>query len=194
MAHELTPKQQRFVEEYLVDLNATQAAIRAGYSGKTAGAIGHENLMKPEIQAALSEARANLAEKTDITPERVLKEYARIGFLDPRKVLNADGTMKPISELDDDTAAAIAGLEVHDLYEGRGEEREMVGRAHKVKLADKKGALDSLARHLGMFNDKVKIEHDYEEMTDDELVALARSKGISVGEAADSGRAGKPKK
>jgi phage terminase small subunit len=153
----LTDKQQRFVEEYLVDMNATQAAIRAGYSERTAGSIGHENLTKPEIKEAIEKAQRAIAETLGITVAKVLKEYARIGFLDPRKVLNDDGTMRPISELDDDTAAAIAGLEVHDLYEGRGEDREMVGRAHKIKLADKKGALDSIARHLGMFNDKMQF-------------------------------------
>lgn len=148
---DLTPKQQRFVTEYLIDLNATQAAIRAGYSEKTAYSIGHENLSKPEIQAALASAQKEAFESAKVTPERVLKEYSRLAFLDIRKALTDDGTLKPIHELDDDTAAAIAGLEVEELWEGKGEGREHIGRVKKIKLSDKKGALDSLAKHLGMF-------------------------------------------
>ena len=172
MTGNLTPKQQKFVEEYLIDLNATQAAIRAGYSELTAGSIGHENLKKPEIQAALTEARARLAEKTEITPERVLKEYGRIAFLDVRKTFDLDGNLIPIHELDDDTAAAIAGLEVEVKRVAGEADEELEGqphggalkrqfgstaRIHKIKLSDKKGALDSIARHLGMFVDKTEV-------------------------------------
>lgn len=153
MSDTLTPKQQKFVQEYLVDLNATQAAIRAGYSEKTAGAIGHENLMKPEIAAAIAEARKTVAEKLGITAERVLTEYARIAFLDIRRAFDDDGRLKDIHSLDDDTAAAISSIEAEDLYEGRGESREHVGRLHKVKLSDKKAALDSLAKHIGLLSD-----------------------------------------
>ena len=78
----LTPKQTRFVQEYLIDLNATQAAIRAGYSAKTAFAIGHENLSKPNIAAAITEAQAKRAERAEITADRVLEELGEIGFAD----------------------------------------------------------------------------------------------------------------
>ncbi len=187
MANDLTPKQQRFVEEYLIDLNATQAAIRAGYSENTAGSIGHENLKKPEIQEALTEARAKLAERTSITPDRVLKEYAKLAFLDIRKAFDEDGNLKPIHSIDDDTAAAIAGLEV-EVKRSAGEPDEelegqphggalkrqhgMTARLHKIKLSDKKGALDSIARHLGMFNDKLNLnvsnhEEALEQLADD---------------------------
>lgn len=76
----LTPKQQRFIEEYLVDLNATQAAIRAGYSEKTAEAIGHENLRKPQIQERVSAAIQERAERTGITQERVVEELGKVAF------------------------------------------------------------------------------------------------------------------
>lgn len=69
----LTPKQQRFVEEYLIDLNATQAAIRSGYSEKTAYSVGHENLKKPEIQKAIQEAQESLSKKTQLTVDMVVK-------------------------------------------------------------------------------------------------------------------------
>ena len=83
----LTPKQERFVQEYLVDLNALQAAIRAGYSKDTAGAIGHENLKKPEIQAAIAKARQEQQERTQITADSVVKEVALIAFADPRDLV-----------------------------------------------------------------------------------------------------------
>lgn len=83
----LTEKQQRFVEEYLVDLNATQAAIRAGYSQKTAGAVGHENLKKPEIQSEIAAARKAQQERTELTVDSVVRRIAEIAFADPRELI-----------------------------------------------------------------------------------------------------------
>lgn len=151
--NKLTPKQSLFVKEYLVDLNATQAAIRAGYSKKTAGSVGQENLTKPEIQAALKAAMVERSRRTEITADRVLKEYARIAFFDARKLFREDGSPLPITELDDATAAAIVGLDVSEIYAGE----TAIGQVKKYKLADKKGALDSIARHLGMFKDKIEV-------------------------------------
>ncbi len=82
----LTAKQHAFVEEYLVDMNATQAAIRAGYSPKTAHTIGHENLSKPDIGAALQKARAERSERTEITADWILKSLK----LNAEKALKAD--------------------------------------------------------------------------------------------------------
>lgn len=148
MAARLTDKQQRFVAEYLVDLNATQAAIRAGYSQNTARAIGCENLTKPDIQEAIQEERAKLAKRTEITQERVLQEYARIAFFDPRKMFDEEGNPLNISDLDDDTAAAVAGLEVvREVDEDTG----VTSFTKKYKITNKLGALDSIAKHLGMF-------------------------------------------
>lgn len=150
----LTPKQKRFIDEYLIDLNATQAAIRAGYSPKTAHSIGQENLTKPEIMRELEKAMQKRQERTEITQDRVLKEYARIAFLDPRRFFDSDGTPKPIEALDDDTAAALAGLEIREEFSGTGAERQLSGYTKKYKLVNKLGALDSLAKHLGMFDGK----------------------------------------
>lgn len=159
---DLTPKQKRFVDEYLVDLNAAQAAIRAGYSEKTAKEIGCENLTKPNIAAAIEEERLKLGKRTNITQERVLQEYGRLAFLDIRKAFDDNGNLKHIQDLDDDTAAAIAGLEVQvEKSKGTDEEGKSlleITRTHKIKLSDKKGALDSIAKHLGMFVDKHEIK------------------------------------
>ena len=162
MAAKLTPKQRRFVNEYLIDLNATQAAIRAGYSKKTAKDIGGENLSKPAIQAEIQKRQVKLQNTLEITQDRVLQEYARLAFYDPRKLFQPDGTPKPIEALDDDTAAALAVLEVREEFEGAGENRAFVGYTKKYKLANKLGALDSLAKHLGLFEPK---EEDSEEET-----------------------------
>lgn len=153
----LTPKQRLFIREYLIDLNATQAAIRAGYSKKTAYSIGQQNLKKVEIAAAIEQAFIERCKRTDITANRVLQEIARISFLDIRKMYNADGSFKPIHELDDDTAAAVSGIEVEQVWEGRGEDREQVGTIHKVKLSDKRGALEMLARHVKVCNNSLAI-------------------------------------
>ena len=84
----LTPKQQRFVEEYLCDLNATQAAIRAGYSAKTAEVIGHENLRKPNIQSEIDKVLANRSARTEITADKVLKRWWDIATADPNDIIH----------------------------------------------------------------------------------------------------------
>ena len=158
----LTPKQKRFVDEYLIDLNATQAAIRAGYSPKTANEQGARLLANVSIAQTIQKAMQDREQRTEITQDRVLQEYARLAFYDPRKLFQPDGTPKPIEALDDDTAAALAGLEVREEFEGAGENRAFVGYTKKYKLANKLGALDSLAKHLGLFEPK---EEDSEEET-----------------------------
>lgn len=152
----LTAKQQRFVEEYLVDLNATQAAIRAGYSQDTAGSIGWENLQKPEIQEAVTSALELRSERTEITADRVLRELARIAFFDPRNLFDHNGKIKPVHEWDDDTAAVLAGIEAVEKFAGRGDDRELIGYLKKAKVWDKKGALELLGKHLALFTDKVE--------------------------------------
>lgn len=155
----LTPKQARFIDEYLIDLNATQAAIRAGYSVRRSEVTGCELVSNRKVAEAIAIKRKRLEIKTGITQERVLQEYARIAFLDPRKLLDNTGRPLPMQELDEDTARAIAGLKVSDKYTPPTEEGGLpdISTVLEYKLADKKGALDSVARHLGMFNDKLNL-------------------------------------
>ncbi len=157
MDKELTPKQARFVDEYLVDLNATAAARRAGYSARTAHSIGEENLRKPEIQEAVQARMKDRQNRTEITADRVLKELARVAFFDPRKLFNPDGSPKPINELDDDTAAALAGMDVLEEFDGSGKDRVFVGYTKKYKVSDKNTALTNAMRHLGLLKDKVEV-------------------------------------
>jgi phage terminase small subunit len=149
MSKALTPKQQAFVKEYLCDLNATQAAIRAGYSVKTAKSVGAENLTKPDIDAAIQEALQKRAERTEISQDRVLEEYAKLAFHNPQDFYDDQGNLIEVHKLPRDVAAAITSMEVSVDAEGKS-------KLQKIKLADKKGSLDSVARHLGMFNRKAK--------------------------------------
>ena len=152
----LTDKQARFVDEYLVDLNATQAAIRAGYSAKTAGQIGEQNLKKLEIQKAIRERQEVLKMKTEITQEWVVERYRRIvEGCDKRLFFNDDGSVKPPSQWSAEMGLAVAGFEVQEL----GDEGLAVS-VSKLRFQDAKAALDSLARHLGMFKDKVEVSVD----------------------------------
>lgn len=150
----LTGKQAKFIDEYLVSLNATQAAIRAGYSKKTAFSIGPENLKKPLIINGLLKRQAELAENTDITPEKVLAEYAKLGFLDPRAFYSEDGNLIPVHKLPADVAAALTGMDISNLMSKDGEFETV----KKIKFADKRAALDSIAKHLGMFVDRTEVE------------------------------------
>jgi len=133
---QLTAKQARFVEEYLVDLNATQAAIRAGYKAKNADVVGAQLIGKTWVAAAIKAGQERLQKKLDITQERVLLEMARLAFFDVRKLFNPDGSMKKPHELDSDTAAAVASLDLDE---------------EKIKVFGKPEVLRDLAKHLGLF-------------------------------------------
>lgn len=146
-ARPLNAKQSRFVDEYLVDLNATQAAIRAGYSSKTAGSQAFDLLRKPEIAAEIEKRRQIVAENAGLTAERVLQEAMRLAFFDIRKLVDKDGNPLPLNQLDDDTAAAIQGLDVATI----GNMDVGVGQVLKYKIADKNSAIERLFKHLGLF-------------------------------------------
>ena len=143
----LTAKQEKFCNEYLIDLNATQAAIRAGYSHKTANRIAAENLSKPVIASYIQQQRQKTAEKAEITRDKIVNEYAKLAFFDIRKVLTIDGGLKDTTEWDDDSAAAIAGLESFD--EKEPDSGMVLGTVRKIKISDKRAALDSLCKVLG---------------------------------------------
>lgn len=143
----LNDRQSRFVDEYLVDLNATQAAIRAGYSKKTAGSQGFDLLKKPEIASEIEKRRQIVAEKTGLTTERLLQEAMRLAFFDIRKLVDKDGKPLPLNQLDDDTAAAIQGLDVATV----GNNDVGVGEVLKYKIADKNSAIERLFKHMGLF-------------------------------------------
>jgi phage terminase small subunit len=148
----LNRRQARFVEEYLVDLSATQAAIRAGYSKKTAKEMGAENLTKPHIALAIEEAMKERGKRTEIEADRVLQEIARLAFSDIRNVFQPDGRLRAITELDDATAAAVASVKVVSRDAGiRPDGTHAIEYVHEIKMTGKDSSLDKLMRHLGEY-------------------------------------------
>lgn len=149
------PDVKVFIAEYKIDRNGRRAAIAAGYSEKTAAAQASRLLknvnVRAEVDSHRTEAIAKVQADTGITLERTLREVARIGFFDPRRMFGKDGDPLPITELDDDTAAVIAGLDVVEEWDRTGEHPVLIGHVKKWKLSDKKGALDMLMKHLGAY-------------------------------------------
>jgi phage terminase small subunit len=145
----MKPKQQKFVDEYLIDLNGSQAAIRAGFSPKAANRTGSRLLSRVDIQAAIAKGRAIMSKRTGITQDRVLTELAKIGFSDIRKVLTPDGNVQSPHDWDDDTAGAISSFEVVASRTPDGS--EVTESVHKFKVWDKLSALEKIGKHLGMF-------------------------------------------
>ena len=147
----LNAKQQRFVEEYLIDLNATQAAIRAGYSVKTACEQGSRLLINVKVQEAIAKAMAERSKRTGINQDRVVLELAKLAFVNANDLINSeDASIK--ADASDDDLACIQSVKVKSSYSDKG---EMVER--EVRLNDKMKALELLGRHLGMWNDKVDV-------------------------------------
>ena len=145
-------KRRAFVEAYFANGgNATDAAIQAGYSEKSARSRGSQLLTDVNVLTLLEKRRTDVCTKLEISTERILQERARLSFFDVRKLFDKDGKPIPIHELDDDSAAAIAGLEVVEQFEGTGDNKQFVGYLKKYKLSDKGASLTALEKHLGMY-------------------------------------------
>lgn len=147
----LTDQQKVFVTEYLKDRKAGPAARRAGYSDKNADQLGYQLLQKPSVRAAIDEGMEQLLTNNGFTAERVIKELARLTFADPAKLFGKDGKLLPISEMDADTRAAIASIEVE------GTRTSKAGETAKVKLVDKTAALRMAAQHFGLLKEHVEV-------------------------------------
>lgn len=150
---ELNPRQRRFALEYLVDLNGTQAAIRAGYSKKTAAEQSTENLRKPHIRAFLDRALERREARLEIKSAAVLAELARIALADVGSAFDDAGNLLPIKQIPEDTRRAISGVDIEELWEGRGDEREHIGNLRKVKFWNKVASLEALGKHLNLFGE-----------------------------------------
>lgn len=157
-AKDLTHKEQIFVREFLRDGNGTRAAVTAGYSGRTAAVAASKLLRKPKISAEIAKLREKLLQKIEIDAEKVLQGLAELAFFDPRKMFNPDGSMKKITDMDDQTVRALAGMDVEKLFKhfGKGQAEE-VGTITKVRLADRGLNLERLGRHFKLFTDKIEV-------------------------------------
>lgn len=146
----MTKKQKRFVEEYLIDLNATQAAIRAGYSPDSAGDIGCENLKKPDIRACIDKAMAERSRRIGVNQDRVVLELAKIAFVKMTDIVDSNGKIKDTATDDDLSCIESVRYKHSDTDTGYSVERE-------VKISPKLKALELLGKHLGMWNDKIDL-------------------------------------
>lgn len=147
----LTDKQRRFVEEYLIDLNATQAAIRAGYSIKYADREGYKLVENSRVSKEISKAMAERSRRTGINQDRVIQELARIAFINANNVINPEDASVRENANEDDLAC-IQSVKVKTSCTDKGDMTE-----REVRLNDKIKALELLGRHLGMWKDKVEV-------------------------------------
>lgn len=147
---QLSEQRQRFVEEYLIDLNGTQAAIRAGYSVKTAQEQSSRLLSNVMVQEAISKAMAARSKRTGVNQDRVVLELAKIAFVRMTDVVDGNGRIR--EDATDDDLACIESIKYKesDNEFGGSVERE-------VKIGSKLKALELLGKHLGMWNDKLDV-------------------------------------
>jgi len=147
----LSPKQQLFADEYLIDLNATQAAIRAGYSPKTADVKGSQLLRIVKVRTYIEQKMAERSRRTGINQDRVLQELAKIAFIKATDLIDPKDA-SVLENASDEDLAVIQSIKVKESW---GEKGSSVER--EIKLADKTRSLEMLGRHLGMFNDKLDV-------------------------------------
>lgn len=149
---DLSPKQERFCKEYMIDLNAAQAAIRAGYSEKTAKEQGAQHLTKLNIQKRISKLRSRWIEKYEITEARIMKELSILGFVDPKAFFDSNGAFANIKKLEDlppEATRAITGINIKHTNSGT---------QYSYRFGGKTKALELMLRRYGLLNDKLILE------------------------------------
>ena len=154
----MTPKQKIFVKEYLIDLNATQAAIRAGYSAKNADKIGSQLLGKTSVFAAIEKAQEERAGKLSIDAEYVLNRLVEIDQMDVLDIMDEKMSIKPVSEWPKVWRQYLSGFDLAEMFEGTGDDRALVGILKKIKWPDKTRNLELLGKHINVqaFKDRVE--------------------------------------
>lgn len=146
----MNKKHELFVAEYLIDLNATQAAIRTGYSAKTAEQIGYQLLQKTSVQKAIAKAMAERSKRTGVNQDRVVLELAKLAFVNMTDVVDSQGKIKDDAAEEDKACIESIKYKRSDTDTGVSVERE-------VRIGSKMKALELLGKHLGMWNDKVDV-------------------------------------
>lgn len=158
----LNGKKKLFCREYILDLNATQAAIRAGYSARTAYSIGARLLTETAVIECVKQLKQKRIEQLGIDANYVLMRLFEIDQMDALDILNEDMTIKPISEWPLVWRRYLSGFDLAEIFEGRGEDREMVGVLKKIKWPDKVKNLELLGKHVSVqaFRDKLELSTD----------------------------------
>ena len=175
----LTDRQELFAREYLKDLNATQAAIRAGYSEKTANEQGARLLANVSVAKRIAELKADRNAEIGADAAYVLRRLVEIDQMDVLDIMTDDMSLKPVSEWPSSWRRYISGFDLAEMFEGRGDEREMVGVLKKIKWPDKVKNLELLGKHVDVqaFKEQVSNEHtgknggpiEYADITNEEL-------------------------
>ena len=188
----LTDKQKRFCEEYLIDLNATQAAIRAGFSEKTAYRTGADNLRKPQIEEYIAKRQKELSRSTEITQERVIKELALIAFsnnadyahvVEKKMQVEAGGALVDVLDKDGNPVMyrTVEPVLTEELTEEQKRALAVIKKGRdglEVKSCDKVKALELLGKHLGIFTDKIEANvNDTTRSELQELLAQRKARG-----------------
>ena len=169
----LTAKQQRFVVEYLFDLNATQAAIRAGYAAKGAKDQAYQLMQRPVIAAAIKEAMEARNQRTQVDADYVLNRLTEIDQMDLLDILDDDMSIKPLSKWPKVWRQSLSGFDIAEMFEGAGKERDLVGLMKKIKWPDKVKNLELLGKHVNVNAFRENVNHsgsiNLTNMTDEEL-------------------------
>ena len=191
----LTDKQESFCQHYSTHWNATRAAKDAGYSEKCAKEQGYELLRNAVVRARIKRLTRHTLLELGVSRARVLKELALIAFLDPAAVYRDDGQLLPMSEMPEEARRAVHKVKSFEEFEGRGDDRELSGYIREIEFSPKKGALDTLAKHLGLVTEKHEVSgpngkpietRDVTRLTDEQLEAKIQAKlGKAVARADD---------
>lgn len=164
----LIPKRIRaqhklFADAYIANgCKPKAAAVKAGYRPKNADVTAAKLLKQPQVAAYIAERVAKKFDRMDMSADRTLDEIARLAFFDVAELFREDGTLKPVAEIPEKVRSAIAGIDVIELSEGRG-------HIKKLRLADRRAALDMLMRYHSLYHDKSVVLHKFEDLSDDEL-------------------------
>ena len=156
----LTAKQQRFIAEYLIDLNAAQAAIRAGYAVKGAKDQAYQLMQRPEVVAAIKEAIEARNQRTQVDADYVLNRLTEIDQMDLLDILDDDMSIKPLSKWPKVWRQSLSGFDIAEIFEGVGKERDLVGLMKKIKWPDKVKNLELLGKHVNVnaFREQVAVD------------------------------------
>jgi phage terminase small subunit len=151
--HTLTKQQELFCHEYIKDRNGTQAAIRAGYSAKTAGALAYQLFKNIYIKGRVNQLISAELGNIDATAARIKRELTNLAFINIADAYDQNGALKPFEDMPVELQRAILAVESEELFDGQGKNREQIGYTKRIKLTDKLKALEMLGRHQKMFTD-----------------------------------------
>lgn len=164
----LTVKQKKFAKLYAATGNGAKSARAAGYSKHSDDEIAFENLRKPQVKKAIHEALEESLAKAQLKSDHVIEQLRRIAFSDIANAYNDDGSLKHPKDMDEETRAAVQGIEIDEIKVGR--ERIKIGETKKLKMLDRTKAAELLGKSFGIFKDVVETKNTHTLQATDEQV------------------------